>query len=130
GRRTRWRIGDVALDRGLCRGGGNVFGGVADKAGAEPGGLRRRQRGYEAGLRGADAGCLSHDGDCAIFPPSSRQLGPPSSARHARATPAMTANEAYAPSASPFSKSPPLTAIRFVTCARHSTGFRRASAKA
>jgi ABC-type Fe3+/spermidine/putrescine transport system ATPase subunit len=75
-------------------------------------------------------GCLGHDCNRAIFGPGAPQLGPPSRLRHARATPAMTANEAYAPSASPFSKSPPLTAIRLVTCARHSTGFCRASANA
>ena len=129
-RRTRRRIGDVALDRRLLCSGGNVLGGVANKAGAEPSGFRRRQGRYEAGLGSADAGSLGHDRDRAKFVPGGAQLGRPSRSRHARATAAITVNEAYAPSASPFSKSPLLTAIWLVTCARQSTGFCRAWAKA
>src|SRR5690242_4607348 len=51
-------------------------------------------------------------------------------ARQLRATAAITVSEASAPSASPFSKSPELTAIWLVTWARQSTGLLRARAKA
>ena len=51
-----------------------------------------------------------------------------SGSRQAVAAAAITLSEAELPSASPFSKSPSITAIWFVTWAKHKTGRRRARA--
>ena len=48
----------------------------------------------------------------------------------ARPTTPMTLSASTAPSAAPFSKSPSMRAIWFVTWAKHMTGFCRASANA